>query len=513
MDPLFCYTSGRWLWSEREQLEARFRYFNISSLKQAACQVVGAIMCVSLEKIGDGNYNKAYRLVMEDGQRVIAKISHPNSGPEMLTTASEVATIDFVRTVLGLPVPNVLAWSATNQGPVEAEYIIMEEAKGSQLHEVWSDLHVRIKRDIIHRMVDIEKRLLSISFQNNLPRCEPAVLTTGSREVTNFVQSRFCIGPIVKKEFWVKERSKLHKHHGPWNTSTEYLESVARREIDWITTYAKPNNTNNIPWQFSSAKQTIKEAHVALLQKFISAIPHIVPQDEELLSHRLWHPDFHAGNLYVDEQAQISCIIDWQGAWTTPVFIGANPPALLDYGVDMLMKLPDNFKQLDDATKDQLRYQVSQSILIHSYETLTAEENPLMYKMMRHSRGKTLKQLDAFAGATWDNCLYPFQECLINVENEWDHFGADEPCPYHFTAEEVKQHREEAEFFNNNQELWDNAREVLTDEGYTSNETFSEAVKILVNLRESGLADLTGEERSEFDRETQWMAELGKNSM
>lgn len=59
---------------------------------------------------------------------------------------------------------------------------------------------------------------------------------------------------------------------------------------------------------------------------------------------------------------------------------------------------------------------MSQSILIHSYETLTAEKNPLMYKVMRHPHGQTLKQLDAFAGTTWDNCLFPFEECLIRVE-------------------------------------------------------------------------------------------------
>jgi hypothetical protein len=124
----------------------------------------------------------------------------------------------------------------------------------------------------------------------------------------------------------------------------------------------------------------------------------------------------HAGNIYVDEHARISSIIDWQGAWTTPAFIGANPSLLLDYGIGMLMKLPDNFKQLDEAMKDELRYQVSQSILIHTYETLTAEKNPLMYKMMRHPHGKTLKELEAFMGSTWDHGLYPFEECLIRVE-------------------------------------------------------------------------------------------------
>lgn len=112
MDALFRYTSGRWLWNERMQMEARCRHFDVPSLQQAACQAVGAKQCISLKKIGEGNHNKAYRLEMEDGQRVIAKIPHPNAGPNVLTTTSEVATMEFARTILELPVPKVLAWSA-----------------------------------------------------------------------------------------------------------------------------------------------------------------------------------------------------------------------------------------------------------------------------------------------------------------------------------------------------------------------------------------------------------------
>jgi hypothetical protein len=42
----------------------------------------------------------------------------------------------------------------------------------------------------------------------------------------------------------------------------------------------------------------------------------------------------------------------------------------------MLMNLPENFKALDDATKEELRYQVVESIMIHAYETTMAEKNP-----------------------------------------------------------------------------------------------------------------------------------------
>ena len=82
----------------------------------------------------------------------------------------------------------------------------------------------------------------------------------------------------------------------------------------------------------------------------------------------------------------------------------------------MMMKLPENFKSLDDDTKEKLRYQVSQSILIHTYDTSTAEKNPLMHKVMRHPHGQTLKQVEAFVGSTWENGLFPLEECLIRIE-------------------------------------------------------------------------------------------------
>lgn len=199
-------------------------------------------------------------------------------------------------------------------------------------------------------------------------------------------------------------------------SAAEYLESIACREIDWIKSHADLLEPVDTPWQYTSNEQRNTEIHMELLQKYRSAIPLITPRDPEIVSSRLWHPDFHAGNIYIDDEARISCIIDWQGTWITPVFLGANPPLVLDYSIDMLMKLPDNFKTLDDATKDRLKYQVSQSILIHTYETYTAEKNPLMHKMMHHPHGQTLKRLEAFAGSTWDDCLFPLQECLISVE-------------------------------------------------------------------------------------------------
>lgn len=47
-------------------------------------------------KYREGQYNKAFLLTFNDGTDVVAKLPNPNAGPNVLTTASEVATMDYV---------------------------------------------------------------------------------------------------------------------------------------------------------------------------------------------------------------------------------------------------------------------------------------------------------------------------------------------------------------------------------------------------------------------------------
>jgi hypothetical protein len=90
------YTSGRWLWDEDGRLRERCRFFNVPELQKIAVSVTGSTRCRSMNKIGEGNFNKVLKLVMDDDSVVMGRIPHPNAGPVFYATASEVATIDFV---------------------------------------------------------------------------------------------------------------------------------------------------------------------------------------------------------------------------------------------------------------------------------------------------------------------------------------------------------------------------------------------------------------------------------
>lgn len=88
------------MWNEEKQLKARYVKFNLQALCDIAARAVGSGSCTNVRKIPEGNFNKALLLSMDDGKEVVAKIPNPNTGLPELVTSSEVATMDFVRTIL-----------------------------------------------------------------------------------------------------------------------------------------------------------------------------------------------------------------------------------------------------------------------------------------------------------------------------------------------------------------------------------------------------------------------------
>ncbi|KAI2729559.1 hypothetical protein DTO027I6_1568 [Penicillium roqueforti] len=171
---------------------------------------------------------------MNDGKIVLARIPNPNAGPAFYSTASEVATTELTRDVLQIPGPRIFDWSATSNNAVGSEYIIMEEASGTQLGVAWDQLSPDKKLSIMRELVTIESKMLAVSFSqyvhslihkpmrnliissalaayiasDAVEGAVPAMLTSGvSSELKERVYKKFSIGPTVDRSFLNKERS------------------------------------------------------------------------------------------------------------------------------------------------------------------------------------------------------------------------------------------------------------------------------------------------------------------
>ena len=64
-------------------------------------------IATNVSKLPEGNFNKAFLVSMQDGAEVVVKIPNPNTGQSHYTTASEAATMSYVRNNLQLVVRSI----------------------------------------------------------------------------------------------------------------------------------------------------------------------------------------------------------------------------------------------------------------------------------------------------------------------------------------------------------------------------------------------------------------------
>jgi hypothetical protein len=94
---VFGYNAQRWLWNEPDQLRRRYLEFDLKALIRVAENAVGSdANCVEVTTLPEGNFNKTFLVTMHDEHQLIARLPNPNAGRAHYTTASEVATMDFV---------------------------------------------------------------------------------------------------------------------------------------------------------------------------------------------------------------------------------------------------------------------------------------------------------------------------------------------------------------------------------------------------------------------------------
>jgi hypothetical protein len=192
----------------------------VVNLQRIAAESVGRERCVSIKKLAEGGFNWVFLLTMDDGQEVVAKIPFRNAIPARYLTASEVATMDFLRNQLQIPVPKVFAWSFDrDSNPVGVEYIVMEKASGVALGDLWWSLDNKQLLKVITQLVKYEAKLLqtrlsaygSIYFKENLP------VGTNNRlfSIPNEFPQQYCIGLIADQRFWQDNRGSLDIDRGP----------------------------------------------------------------------------------------------------------------------------------------------------------------------------------------------------------------------------------------------------------------------------------------------------------
>ncbi|PWY91704.1 phosphotransferase enzyme family protein [Aspergillus sclerotioniger CBS 115572] len=463
-DHFFCYTSPL-------QLKKRYVRFNVPALQQIAGRIASS-RCVEMTKIPEGLYNKVFSLRMENDREILARIPNPNAGHPQHVVASEVATLNFLRNVLDIPVPRVLSWSSPSQpNTVGAEYILMERVEGHQLSEVWDAMSEAQRFGLVKSLVQIEQKLVDMKFALHGSLYYKGTCCHGRNvvdptEPAKEVISDFVIGPTTQRSFWEDEKGELDIDRGSWETAQEYLSSVANREIAG------------------------RDEHVHLLEQFLRVLPHILPP-QETLRPVLLHHDLHSDNIFVDssDPTKISSIIDWQAVYTAPLFMQAKFPSIFDcddpypWGA-VQPKLPKDFDSLSQSAKGLAEDTLARLRLKKFYKLASRKFNqPLVMAMdaMRNDDDPITFVFHIVGQSSQDGPI-PLKELLIQIYETWDqimeHRGSAIPCPISFSKDEIdKSRRLVTEWVDAYGELDSLRAKIVGKDGWVSHEEYDEAMR------------------------------------
>ena len=170
---------------------------------------------VSLSKLAEGGFNRTFIITLRDGQQMIARIPYPMTVPKYYAIASEVATIEYLRSS-GLPAPEIYGYSPDSDNAAGTAYIMMELVQGSKLSEVWPSLDDQKVISVIRQLTQLESRMMSLSF----PAGGSLYFTKDLEKVAPGLgipldDKRFCVGPDVRLPLWYGRRAKLAVDRGP----------------------------------------------------------------------------------------------------------------------------------------------------------------------------------------------------------------------------------------------------------------------------------------------------------
>ncbi|KAL3481749.1 kinase-like domain-containing protein [Aspergillus californicus] len=431
VEALNRFTSGRWLWREQEQLACRYLKFDPSKLLDIAASATDSKKCVQVVKVTEGQYNKVFLLTMDDGHEVIVKLSNPNAGRAHFTTASEVATMDFLRNVLQLPVPRVHSW----------KYIIMEKQRGVMLSDAWKTMKGKQKAHLILQIVTIEKSLATTKFTKY------GSLAYQSPLFFDFGRGNLCID------------------RGPWSTAGDCMKSIAIREMEATKANLKYPLTPEGLFYGPRQYQPSGVKKLSALEIYLKVAPYVLPENTATHASILWHSDLNLQNIFVDPEnpGQILGIIDWQSVSASPLFTQVTRPAFLEYNGPLpetlaKVNLPEKFDSLD-AEEQRKAKALHQAQTLHNlYLAQSLKHNPAAFQAIK-GQSSLRHQVSVTPGLTIMDYEPYLTSLLRDVEETWVDIvgtGPDAvPCPFEFSAAEIKEQEADEDLWAQGVQLMD----------------------------------------------------------
>ncbi|PYH73247.1 aminoglycoside phosphotransferase family protein [Aspergillus vadensis CBS 113365] len=236
-----------------------------------------------------------------------------------IKTLNEVGVMTWVRRNTSIPVPAVIAYSASRDNPLGYEFTLLERVPGVSVAEVYEGLDEGRKRRLVEQVAGFVAELHGKPWEGGYVGGLQLGARGGDDDGEEGVEKEIVRGPPIEETYWQTQDVETY-----WSGCgmEETLETLNPFKSDGYASYTEYNvacveryiHAISIHPSLSPFKDLIPR-----LEEFIS----VIGSDDKLndVPYVLAHKDLHFANIMCDPsspECPITGILDWEFASVVP---------------------------------------------------------------------------------------------------------------------------------------------------------------------------------------------------
>lgn len=255
----------------------------------------------------EGSFNVVYIMKFMSGEKVVVKIPACGRGRRWSADAaaemrSQALTMKHIRHKCKIPIPEVLAFDETFNNEIGAPFILMTYIEGKPIYKAWWDesglVPLEAKREKILRSIaramselrHVEFGAIGMPEYHDNEGLAPKVVRNLVLRSDN---------AAIAGERW--ERLPTYKN------SKKYLRTLI--DDEWQNLLSEETDMNQ------------HEGRYKVLELILECIPRSTLTSNGVETFGISHPDLDVQNILIDDDGNVTGILDWDGVRAKPHFM------------------------------------------------------------------------------------------------------------------------------------------------------------------------------------------------
>lgn len=231
----------------------------------------------------------------------------------------------WVRENTSIPVPEVFGFDDSNDNEIGFEWILMEYMQGTSARKRWRSMSMEQKIALTERFAVFQFELSGLEKQESVFK---GIGTLDSPEIDLQLDSKApqtapTPGRLVSPEFFMGDHLGYDIQRGPFRSTHDWLNAILNIII----------RHQNLVLEKSEDEDDIEDAEDILpaAQTLLALLPKTFPPDlTRSESSALQHHDLNLNNILVNEQGEVTAVLDWECVSALPLWMLAQMPKFLD---------------------------------------------------------------------------------------------------------------------------------------------------------------------------------------